>query len=340
MPLKRKIITDYAYQTEQIIVKVSVCVITFNQEIYIAQCLESILAQKCEFAFEVVIRDDFSLDNTIQIIRSYQNKFPKIVRLLNAEENIGANRNLLTVFSWARGDYLAICEGDDYWLDDNKLQKQIDLMERYPEITFTSHACRIHNKNGLAGVEYVKAPGSVVVTCNEVLEVSGQFAPTASYVFSKDLPKKLPSWFVHAPVGDFFIEMYGISMGKGMHMPDVMSAYRTSSINSWTTQNNEGNSRNLVNFSEKMIHCLKQMQTDPIFKGLDFSRKLGAAYFNIAVGSLLLRDFSKFQNSIAACYDSFPGLSLTQRILYNLQQFPLIAYSLYGIRHRIERRYI
>ena len=144
----------------------------------------------------------------------------------------------------------------------------------------------------------------------------------------------LPSWVADAPVGDFFIEMYAIAMGRGLYLPEPMSVYRTFSANSWTTSNNEKQSSNLVRFSREMVDCLMCMQIDNKFSGLDFSRKLAASYFNVATGSLLMRDFISFKEAITKCRTNFPKLSLTQTVFFHLKHLPLLAYFLFKIKRR------
>jgi glycosyltransferase involved in cell wall biosynthesis len=310
-------------------IKVSVCVISYNHEKYIAQCLDSILMQECSFAFEVVIRDDCSQDQTLKIIKSYQERYPEVIRLIDAEKNIGANSNLLTVFENSHGKYIAICEGDDYWIENTKLQKQLDLMEAREDLTFVSHACRLHDQTGLASIDHLKGIGTTEVTCNDVLSISGQFAPTASYMFKRNVVSGLPWWFKEAPVGDFFIEMYGIAAGKGVHINIALSAYRVFSENSWSTRNNENHFHKLVSFSRKMNWCLDRMKEDSMFKHCDFSRKIAAVKFNTAIGSLLAKDFAGFTDAINQCWIVFPNLSLTQKVLYEIRLFPRFARFLY-----------
>ena len=322
------------HQTISSEVKVSVCVITFNHEKYIAQCLDSILMQECAFAFEVVIRDDCSHDQSLKIIKDYQGRYPNIIRLIQAEINIGANSNLLKVFESARGKFIAICEGDDYWIENTKLQQQLDVMESRPELTFVSHACRLHDHTGLAGLDYIKGTGITEVTCNDVLSVSGQFAPTASYMFRRETVTELPSWFKDAPVGDFFIEMYGIATGKGVHLNKALSAYRTASEDSWSTQNNERQFEKMLMFSEKMNWCLEQMERSSMFNQFDFSRKIAAVQFNIVIGALLGKDFVKFNTAINQCWLAFPSVSWTQTIMYRLRKFPRFVRFMYMLKKR------
>lgn len=129
-------------------ITVSVVILTYNHERYIAQALESILSQKVDFRYEILIGDDASKDETPEILRKYQELYPEIIRLTLREENIGATRNAYELLRTAQGRYIAACEGDDYWCDDNKLQKQVDFLDSHPQYIGCAHACRIVDENG------------------------------------------------------------------------------------------------------------------------------------------------------------------------------------------------
>ncbi len=111
----------------------SVILITYNQEQYIRQSLDSILAQKTDFAFEIVVGDDHSIDATYDIIKSYQKAHPDIIRIRRAETNRGVLDNFKQTALLCRGEYIAVCAGDDYWTDQNKIKKQVDYLENHPE---------------------------------------------------------------------------------------------------------------------------------------------------------------------------------------------------------------
>lgn len=302
--------------------RVSVCVITYNQDQYISKCLESIVGQKCNFDFELIIRDDCSQDKTLKIIKEFKDKYPKIIKIIEANENIGANKNLLSVFAESKGEYLAICEGDDYWLDDYKLQKQVEIMDGNEDVSFVAHPCWIHDKNRLRNISFVKSMKVIKINCSDVLNVPGQFAPTASYMFKRELLEKLPIWFKDAPVGDFFIEMYALAMGQGRYFPDAMSAYRTYSLNSWSVS--ISNSK-LVSFSRLMLDCLQKMQKEESFSKLDFSKKIGKVYFNIAIGSLLMKKYSDYQTAIINCRTVQKNIPLRQGGFYYFRNFPSLV---------------
>lgn len=112
---------------------VSVDMITYNHAPYIGRAIEGVLGQKTNFPFEIVVGEDCSTDGTREIVFEYQKKYPDVIRVITSEKNIGANENCKRTFGACRGKYVADCEGDDYWHNPNKLQKQVDYMESHPE---------------------------------------------------------------------------------------------------------------------------------------------------------------------------------------------------------------
>lgn len=129
-------------------IKVSVIVITYNQAGYIRQALDSVLAQKTPFRYEILIGDDASQDGTSQIIREYQAAHPDVIRAWIRGKNVGASANVLELLRQSRGEYLAFCEGDDYWLNPEKLAEQAAFLDSHPEYIGCSHVCRIVDENG------------------------------------------------------------------------------------------------------------------------------------------------------------------------------------------------
>lgn len=107
----------------------SILVLTYNQELYIEACIESLLRQKTSYRFEIVIGEDYSQDQTLSICKAYALKYPDIIRLLPSESNMGMSLNNIRTINAARGKYLAYCDGDDLWTDPMKLQKQVDFLE-------------------------------------------------------------------------------------------------------------------------------------------------------------------------------------------------------------------
>lgn len=127
--------------------KVSVCVITYNHEKYIRQCLDGIFSQETDFDFEVVVGDDMSTDGTRKILKEFQERYPNKLRLLLHEENSCGSLNYFLVHKAARGEYIAHMDGDD-WMLPGKLQLQSDFLDKHPECSFVTHRVNIVNDDG------------------------------------------------------------------------------------------------------------------------------------------------------------------------------------------------
>lgn len=131
---------------------VSISCITYNHEPYIVQALNGFLMQKTSFPFEVLVHDDASTDRTADIIREYEKKFPKLIKPIYQKENQYSKGFTSVTATWnvprAQGKYIALCEGDDYWIDENKLQMQVDFLEKNPEYTMCFHNAIEHYEDG------------------------------------------------------------------------------------------------------------------------------------------------------------------------------------------------
>ena len=133
---------------ENMPVKVSVIVLTYNHEKYIRQALDSILMQKTDFHYEILVGDDASSDKTPDILLEYKHKYPDVIRLFLRKKNVGATRNAYQLFMKANGNYIATCEGDDYWIGPDKLAIQVAFLEQNPIFIGCSHSCVIVDEFG------------------------------------------------------------------------------------------------------------------------------------------------------------------------------------------------
>lgn len=127
---------------------VSVVTITYNHAPYIAKCIEGVLMQQVNFPMEFIIAEDCSTDGTLDICEKYAEKYPELIQLLITDHNLGANPNELRALKAARGKYIAYCEGDDYWTEPHKLQRQVDFMESHPDYSVCFHDRKVE-ENGV-----------------------------------------------------------------------------------------------------------------------------------------------------------------------------------------------
>ena len=141
-------------------VDISVVVMTYFHEAYIAQCLDSILAQETDLRYEILVGDDASQDKTPEIIRDYAERYPDKIRPFLRTKNIGASRNDIDLMGKARGKYIAPLEGDDYWVSRHKLQRQWEFLEQHPEYIGCCGRCLMVDENGQA--DYTRSPRFVV----------------------------------------------------------------------------------------------------------------------------------------------------------------------------------
>lgn len=221
---------------------VSVCCITYNQEAFIGQAIESFLMQKTSFPFEIIIHDDASTDGTTEIIRQYSQKYPElIVPVFQTINQFSRGYEIFATFVWpkARGTYIAMCEGDDYWIDPEKLQKQIEAMGRFPCIDISFHPAFVRyentHKNDTRSCNYDVR--EKIFSLEEVIMGGGGFMPTASIVLKKSATGKIETFFSSiedVPIGDVFIQILGAESAGALYLPDVMSVYRRNVVGSWS----------------------------------------------------------------------------------------------------------
>ncbi|SUC37298.1 putative glycosyl transferase [Providencia rustigianii] len=247
--------------------KISICVICYNQEDYIIQCISSILNQKGNFHLELVIRDDCSTDNTFLVCQNYIKKIEKndvSIKLLDSSINLGPNRNTMEVLKNCTGDFIAFCEGDDYWVCDTKLQQQLECADKYPNIDFFVHPAFYHYPNGKLEKKAWPILNQEIVNQSKILAAKWQFAPTSSYFIRSNIIKNLPLWFSDATIGDIYIEIYS-AKNNIFVLNRYLSAYRYLSKNSWSLTFKSNAPEILakkINHYNNFINCLEKIKID------------------------------------------------------------------------------
>jgi len=166
--------------------------ITFNQEKFIAQAIESALMQHANFKYEIVIGEDYSTDRTRDIVLEYQEKYSDRIKLLLQGKNVGMHKNFVDTYYACRGKYIALLEGDDYWTDAHKLQKQVDFLENNPNFSICFHNMQIiyANEPHLNRISNVKQKR---ITNIKTL-ARGNYIFTASCIFRKNF-SVFPDWY-------------------------------------------------------------------------------------------------------------------------------------------------
>ena len=224
---------------------VSVCIPTFQHVNYIAQCLESVLRQRTSFPFEIIVGEDDSTDGTRQICEQYALKYPDKIRLFlrKSEEKIVINGkktgrlNLIQNFKAAKGKYIAMLDGDDYWCDDEKLQKQVAFLEAHPDHAICFHPTykNVNGKENRSTTTFRKWKEEKSFS---ILDIAAGdiLMSTCTCMFRNNMSNDLPDWFWEIPFIDYALHTWNAQFGKVGFIPDCMSFYRMHTQSMWAMQ--------------------------------------------------------------------------------------------------------
>jgi len=244
---------------------VSIQCLTYNHENYIEDAIEGFLIQDTDFPFEVIIHDDASTDDTATIIKKYEERYPKIIKPIYQEKNKfqEGKRNEIgdTIYKQIRGKYIALCEGDDYWIDKDKLQLQLDAMMEDENIHLSFHPgkrldCLENNSEKIIGVyseEVTLLPFEVILTRPHGM------IPTSSVVFSVKAKPMMIEFLNLNPLltqGDIFMQMISAYNGGAKFINKPMSIYRYQTEGSWTHTYKVDNKFNILVLSSKIRYLI------------------------------------------------------------------------------------
>ena len=227
---------------------VSVCMVSYNQEKYIGLALDSILSQKCNFKYEVLIGDDLSSDKTRDILKQYAAKCPDVIFPMLHEKNLGyqGQVNFTRVLEACKGKYIAVLEGDDVWADDHKLQKQFDFMEQNPDFIMCFSAVNIIDSNGKVVDQRLLTLGKDVINMEDIILSYSNMLPTPTLFFRNQLPHPLPDFFSKAQNGDIALHYMLAPQGKIKYMADKTASYRSHATSVTKTQEHIDNFYNAL----------------------------------------------------------------------------------------------
>ncbi|MFZ1800361.1 MAG: glycosyltransferase [Chitinophagaceae bacterium] len=238
---------------------VSVCVQTYQHAAFIAQCLDGILLQKVNFPFEIIIGEDESTDDTRKICLDYAEKYPgKISLFLRSRKDVvyihggpTGRYNFIKNLEAARGKYIAICEGDDYWTDENKLQRQFDFMEANPGYVICFHRILELNDDGVLIKSHSDWNEEKTFTINDLAAQNIIFTP--SVFFRNGFIEKLPTWINESPVMDYVLHMFNARHGLIKYFPEPMAVYRKHGGGLWSTLPQEISHERWVNLLDLLL---------------------------------------------------------------------------------------
>jgi glycosyltransferase involved in cell wall biosynthesis len=238
----------------------SVRLMVFNHESYIREAMEGILKQKTTFPIEVVVGDDFSTDNSLAIIKEYQSTSTIHFKILERKigdtywqnrQKLGRLHNFYNILENCTGKYIALLDGDDFWTDPLKLQKQVDFLEANTDFSICFHNLEILNQIHKKGASITNSNEREV---SDILDLAkkGNFMFTASVVFKK--PKDgFPNWLADLPIGDYAIHLFNAQFGKIKFLDELMGVYRIHETGIWGSFSKE-------KLYDRWIPMLEQLQ--------------------------------------------------------------------------------
>ncbi|MBN2766695.1 MAG: glycosyltransferase family 2 protein [Paludibacteraceae bacterium] len=257
---------------------VSICCLCYNHEPYIRDCLDGFMMQKTNFAFEVLIHDDASTDKSADIIREYEAKYPGIIKPIYQTENQyskGVGVSMTYQFPRAKGKYIAMCEGDDYWTDPYKLQKQVDFLEANEEYSICFHPVKVSKENEKELVDdFITREVPETTTILDLAE--GNYMHTPSVVFRRN--QEVFDDFLlmgSLPLGDYVLHMLNAKYGKIKKLPDIMGVYRVHIGGVWSEKSYEFRVRKTIETFEKVKKCFNS-QVENLLQ-----HKIESYYFDI-----------------------------------------------------------
>ncbi len=318
----------------------SVACITYNHENYVAEALDGILMQETDFPFEIIIHDDCSTDMTVDIVVKYAEKYPTIIKLILQEENQysqGIKPDVAT-FKKAIGKYIAMCEGDDYWIDSKKLQIQLDEMRKIENCQMSFHpAIDIwEDSSRKDGITTKQADGNKLFSTNEIILGGGGFCPTASLIFRKEAITNLPEWFNKAPFGDYFLQIFGSLKGGALYIDRPMSVYRRNTTGSWSStmldiKKKEKEFQKMLEIYNEMDRYFDQRFHSEIIK---IESDL---YLELALDYLISNNIMQFKQNINTGYHLAKKKSKKLLLSYHLRNLPIVLRGIVKLYKNINK---
>ena len=211
---------------------VSICSITYNHEKFIAESIDSFLMQETDFPFEIVIGEDCSTDATKKVIEEYIEKYPNLIKLIISYDNVGMNKNFIRTMKSCKGEYIAICEGDDYWTDTKKIQIQKDFLELNNEYAITYTSVEAFNENGI--ITGYKGGAEKDLEAIELAKISALNTLTVCF---RNIVHDFPYEYQCTKFADLFLWSLLGAYGKGKYLSDIKpSKYRITSSGAFSGQ--------------------------------------------------------------------------------------------------------
>lgn len=329
-------------------VTVTVCCITYNHAKFVRECLNGIVEQETDFVFDVLIHDDASTDGTTDIVKEYIDKYPDLfVPMLEKENQYSQGKRSILIqlmLEKARGEYIAVCEGDDFWCDRHKLQKQFEILQKHTNCNMCTHEVEIIRENGSGlgekipqrHVPYGEMEGKRLIEYlayedTHLFHTSSMFFEKK--VIAEDL-ENMPSFLTATAAEDRALFLYYASKGNIFYTNESMSKYRIQTEGSWSKKNLESKQHALRTDRE-----LFQMISDfHVYTKGQFEEEVYA--YQTILNFRIFQYERKFKELLNVRYAKlFQKLGAKQKIYYRIcAYFPLIGDWYYRMKNSTQKK--
>lgn len=264
--------------------KVTIVTTTYNQEQYIGQAIEGMIMQKTKFPFKILISNDCSTDNTSNILEEYRKKYPDKIEIINHEKNLGAMKNFVDTLSRVKdSEYVALCDGDDFWTDENKLQKQIEFLDKNKEFNICFHRSRLFYQNGEKEDEIIPHDIKEETTIDDLVKQNYIVANSVVYRWkfnNRDLKLIFPENIVP---GDYYIHLLHAQDGKIKMINEVMSAYRKHDSGIWWSEDNKDREEFTLKYGERFLNFYDEAEKNIKLPDKAFEAQRKDIIYNIII---------------------------------------------------------
>jgi len=254
--------------------KLSVMMITYNHERFIAQALASILAQRVNFDYEIIVAEDDSTDGTRDIVLDFHRRYPGRIVLLLRDRNLGAMRNFKEALAVCSGEYVALLEGDDYWTHEDKLQTQINFLDEHLDHAICCHRAQFVDETRAGQSRIFPTLPAGTYTLADLFD--GNWVVTCSVVYRWGSVRSLPDWLLTLKMGDWPLNILVGTAGKIHLMDEVMSVYRIHQGGVWSSLSHPDQLRATIEMLTALDKHLGFQYTNLI------RRTLARSYFELA----------------------------------------------------------
>lgn len=244
-------------------VKVSVIMLAYNIDKYVETAIKGVLRQKTNYPIQLVISEDCSTDHTLDICKHYKQQYPEQITLVEHERNVGLQRNFMDAHKHCTGEYIAICDGDDYWIDRHKLQRMTDFMDTHPDFAICFHrVINYYEDNHTKSLSNGKQ-----ATVTGILDLcNSNFITNSSSLFRKQYYPTLPEWFAEITSCDYAMHLLNAGHGKIYYFRKPMAVYRKHSQGIWSETTEEKRFFAALNARQRVLTYYQN--NPPIYEAL------------------------------------------------------------------------